>query len=140
MDNNLNKKVAHIAIKHHLTHSAINDCLGLLRELGHVVSKDARTILGTSRKRFNDNFENFGLISGLERKIKKGVKSGTHQLQLVINIDGIPLYRSSKIQFWPILGRIANCNDSSPFVISVYCGYSKPLNLQSYLATFLEEM
>jgi len=33
LDNNLNKKVAHIAIKHHLTHSAINDCLGLLRDV-----------------------------------------------------------------------------------------------------------
>ena len=48
--------------------------------------------------------------------------------------------RSSKIRFLPILGRIANCNDSRPFVISEYCGYSKPHDLQSHLATFLEEM
>ena len=68
-DNNLNKKVARIAIKDHLIQSAINAYLGLLCELGHVVSKDARTILGTTRQRCNKIMNIFGLISGLKRKI-----------------------------------------------------------------------
>jgi hypothetical protein len=139
-ENSLAQKVACIAMKHRLTHSATNDFLGLLRELGHDIKKDARTILGTTRHHCNENFEHFGLIHGIIKKIRKGVEIGTHQLHLIINIDGIPLYRSSRTNFWPILGRIANCKDSSPFVISVYCGLSKPPDLQFYLAPFLEEM
>ena len=49
LENNLNIKIARIAIKHRHTHCATNDYLALFRELGHEVSKDARTILGTTR-------------------------------------------------------------------------------------------
>ncbi len=140
MNNSLNSKVARIAIKHKLTHVAVNDVLRLLRELGHEnVNIDARTILGTTRDRSDDSFEHFGLIRGIVKKIKHGVKSGIHNLQLQISIDGLPLFRSSTTQFWPILGRIVNCVDSRPFVISVYCGPSKPPDVNAYLSPFLEE-
>lgn len=136
MDEDLNSKVAQISIKHRLTYSATNSFLQLLKDLGHEVSADARTILGTTRLNSDDSFEPFGLVRGLVKKIRKGVENGIHHLQLLINIDGIPLFRSSKTQFWPILGRIANCNDSKPFVISVYCGQSKPPNLKSFLTPY----
>ena len=140
LENNLNIKIARIAIKHRHTHCATNDYLALFRELGHEVSKDARTILGTTRCITDDNFEHFGLLNGIVKKIRKGVKNEVHQLNLIINIDGIPLYRSSKINFWPILGRIINCEDIRPFVISVYSGRSKPPDLKTFLSPFLEEM
>ncbi len=140
MEESLNNKVAKLAIKHRLKHTAINDVLGLLRELGHDVHKDARTVLGTTKDTSDDNFEHFGLIEGLARKIRNGVAPGIHRLELQINIDGIPLYRSSTTNFWPILGRLSNGYDCRPFVISVYCGPSKPPDLKSFLGPFIEEM
>lgn len=66
MNNSLNGKVARIAIKHKLTHVAVNDVLRLLRELGHEnVNIDARIILGTTRDTSDDSFEHFGLIRGI---------------------------------------------------------------------------
>lgn len=86
----------------------------------HDVPKDARTLLGTTREKSDSNFEHFGLILGIVNKIKQGVDEGVIKLNLVINIDGAPLYRSSKTNIWPILGRITNIKDSRPFVISTY--------------------
>ncbi len=123
-----------------MTHVAINDFLELFLELGHDVNKDARTILGTTRDTSDKNFEHFGLVRGLVKKIRSGVGQNVHQLYLQINIDGIPLYNSSGTQFWPILGRITNGVDTRPFVISVYCGPSKPPDLSTFLNPFLDEM
>ena len=88
----------------------------------------------------DDNFEHFGLLNGIVKKIRKGVKNEVHQLNLIINIDGIPLYHSSKINFYPILGQIINWEDIRPFVISLYSGRSKPPDLKTFLSPFLEEM
>jgi hypothetical protein len=69
------------------------------------------------------------------------VSDDVHFLQLIINIDGVPLYRSSKSNvMWPILGRITNITDTKPFVISIYYGHSKPPNLNEFLSPFVEEM
>ncbi len=136
----LKTKVAKLAITHRLTHAAVNGILGLLRDLGHDINKDARTILGTTREVSDEHFEHFGLLKGLVIKIRKGVPQNVHELQLQINIDGVPLYNSSRIQFWPILGRLINVKDKRPFVISVYCGTGKPPNVDEYLKPFLDEM
>ena len=140
MEDTLNNKIARIAIKHRLTHSSVNDILRLFRDIGHDVNLDARTILRTPQEACDESFEHFGLIRGIAKKIRNGVSSDTHQLKLQISIDGIPLYHSSTIQFWPILGRILNCTDCRPFVISVYCGPTKPPDLHAFLSPFLEEI
>ena len=138
---NLSQKVASLAIKHRLTHSATNAILELLLDIGCEVPKDARTILGTTRSKSDEHFEHFGLIRGIVRKLRNGMPPvTTHSLTLQIHVDGIPLFHSSKTNFWPILGRIVNCTDSRPFIISVYCGPSKPPNLQEYLQPFIDEM
>jgi hypothetical protein len=59
-----------------------------------------------------------------------GVEAGIHQIlskypfaaakltaiELVLNVDGLPLFKSSNGQFWPILGRFGNLE---VFVISL---------------------
>jgi hypothetical protein len=47
-----------------------------LRDLGHDVPKDARTLLGTTREKSDSNFEHFGLILGIVKKIRQGVGVG----------------------------------------------------------------
>lgn len=54
-----------------------------------------------------------------------------------INIDGLPLFGSSLVSLWPTLGMIKEFPNSSPFVIGVYCGSTKP---NEYLQDFVTEM
>ena len=58
-------------------------------------------------------------------------------INLLINIDGLPLFKSSLRQLWPILARF---NDSPVFIVALYCGYSKPPSLDDYMKEFLSEI
>jgi len=60
-------------------------------------------------------------------------------LKLGINIDGLPISKSSKNQLWPILLSIINCNELSNFVIpiGVFQGLTKPLSVTEYFHSFL---
>ncbi|OXA65215.1 DNA ligase 2 [Folsomia candida] len=40
---------------------------------------------------------------------------------LQINIDGLPIYESNNLNFWPVLGHFVSL-EYDPFVIGVYCG------------------
>lgn len=51
MNSHLKTEVARISVKNYLTHTATNYILCLLRNLGHDVPKDARTLLGTTREK-----------------------------------------------------------------------------------------
>lgn len=142
------EKLAVVAIKNKLTHTAINDIAALMIDLGIVLPKDARTILRTQRKPVvDDSFLHLGLESGIVNCLRFGFTSETNFISfyksnfiLQVNIDGIPLFNSSNTSFWPILCRIIGAIDSSPFAISVYCGKSKPPNLIEFLSPFLNEL
>jgi len=54
-----------------------------------------------------------------------------------INVDSLPLFRSSGKQLWPILGKTVGLR--CPFVIGVFCGPNKPSNVNEFLHCFLEE-
>jgi len=56
---------------------------------------------------------------------------------LIVNIDGIPVYRSSSTQFWPILCTI---NSQSPMIIALYVGTSKPTSVNEFLADFVDDV
>lgn len=52
------------------------------------------------------------------------------KISLQVNIDGLPIYKSSNSQYWPILGLVENYNDGVqtnklPFVIGVFFGEKK---------------
>lgn len=55
-------------------------------------------------------------------------------------IDGLPLSKSSTLQFWPILGRVDQCYNYGVFLIGLYCGYSKPIDANQFLKQFIDEM
>jgi hypothetical protein len=63
-------------------------------------------------------------------------------VQLIINIDGLPLFMSSNVQFWPILCGIVSNDRASmePFLVALYCGISKPISAGEYLEDFLNEL
>ncbi|XP_025266724.1 uncharacterized protein LOC112638743 isoform X1 [Camponotus floridanus] len=56
-----------------------------------------------------------------------------------INIDGLPLFKSSKLKFWPILGHLVGTLNE-PFIIAIYCGKSDPQNIEEYLEKYVTEL
>jgi len=61
------------------------------------------------------------------------------RLSLTINIDGLPIYRSSKTEFWPILFNIQELPDIKPMIIGIFCGKGKPSDLLQFLQPFVNE-
>jgi hypothetical protein len=61
-------------------------------------------------------------------------------VELCVNVDGIPLYKSSRSQFWPILGLLRNIDGAKPFVIGIFEGTSKPLDVNFFLEDFVREV
>jgi len=60
-------------------------------------------------------------------------------LELQINVDGIPLFKSSGVSLWPILCLVKNMTIKIPFVVGKYCGKEKPQSASEFLADFVEE-
>ncbi|XP_065215752.1 uncharacterized protein LOC135842292 isoform X2 [Planococcus citri] len=57
-------------------------------------------------------------------------------LKLSINVDGLPISKSSTKQFWPILGSFGQCK---VFIIALFLGTSKPDNANDFLNDFVAE-
>ncbi|XP_065659002.1 uncharacterized protein LOC136083527 [Hydra vulgaris] len=61
-------------------------------------------------------------------------------VHLVFSIDGLPLYKSSAKQFWLLLCSVQlGKNLYNPFIISLFCGKSKPKSAEIFLADFVTE-
>ena len=127
-----------------IPHRSANKLFQILREQGHRLPKDARTLLGTLRSvevldRCGGQYKYFGLESGISTCIATSpLFFETHnEVALNFNIDGIPLFKSNSIEFWPILCQFA---DFDPFIVGIFCGTKKPSPLEDFLQDFMEEL
>lgn len=59
---------------------------------------------------------------------------------MTIHIDGLPLFKSSTIQFWPILVDVADNPRYRPMPIGIYCGYGKPEVIEEFLGPLVLEL
>lgn len=59
-------------------------------------------------------------------------------VRITVNVDGLPLSKSSSQQFWPILGSIIPYDNV--FVIGLYHGNDKPANANDFLKNFVDEI
>lgn len=60
-------------------------------------------------------------------------------VELGVNIDGLSLFKSSKVVFWPVLCSIANVSPPVVFPLTLTCGTSKPTSLE-FLEHFVKEV
>lgn len=67
------------------------------------------------------------------------MRQTAEKLTLQANINGLPLFKSLSVGFWPILCRVMNSANSTPFIASLFCGRGKPTNLEAFLGHFLLE-
>lgn len=98
------------ANEHRITKRALDGLLGILNANGIIsVPKNHRTLLNTP---VNIEITKIagGLFwyNGLENSIKRifSTLDRNVTISLKVNVDGLPLYKSSKMQFWPILASI----------------------------------
>lgn len=137
------------AIKTCLSHNAFNDLLNVLRTYLDFegIPKDCRTLLKFD-KSLKKNIEiippgqyyHFGLKQGIIETLKREKYTVEDNiLKVSVNIDGLPLTKSSSSQFWPILAFIENFRLSDPFPIGVYHGSAKPDSANEFLNALTNE-
>ena len=134
------------AIENKVPHNIINSLLLCLNKFHPELPRDSRTLLKTPLKTIykelnNGNYYHYGLGNNLSQFILKNPLYEFDEFNISFNIDGLPLFKSSNEQFWPILGNLKNENViSDPFVIGIFAGKSKPLPLHDFLQDFVNEL
>ena len=126
--------------------SGLAALLIILRRVGLELPKDPRTLLKTPtpykvKKAGGGSFCYIGLQTALKNYanlITDCVPNS--ELTLHVNMDGIPLSKSSNTQLWLILGTIKEIVNCLPFVIALYSGPNKPSSLKEYLSEFVEDI
>ena len=89
------------------------------------------------------SYHHFGVSSGIQYLLLRASPdsfSVADTLVLQINIDGLPLFKSSNTQFWPILGRLVDPFRTEPFIIGLYVGYTKAGDVNTFLQHFVAEI
>ena len=134
------------ATRHKITHAALGDLLIVLRKSFPGLPKSPKTILKTEQLEvevFENSYSYLGIKNGLLSERTECFTDKTVTIQ--VNIDGLPLFKSSSMQIWPILGLvekfdgILQCN-KKPFVIALYCNNCKPKNITAFLSDFVLEV
>lgn len=133
------------AIKKNITHTALGDLSKIINEfIPNTLPFDPRTILATPRqvtlkKIDGGEYWHNGILIPL-RKILLCWEEAPETISLNINMDGLPIFKSPKKEFWPILCNVFENPCFRPFVIGIYFGTGKPKNLNAYLEDFINEM
>lgn len=135
-----------LIIERNVPHNTANELLRILRKHGHTeLPCDVRALVNTPRnasvniKRMgNGRYAHFGLTSALERSIKIYSQFiETNKIKININVDGLPISKSSNSQFWPIMVSIEDIGIRTlPFVIGIH-GMCKPSDANDFLSSLL---
>ena len=145
------KLISSWIVENRISQGAANSLLQQLRGFKgginnfNFLPNDCRTLLHTKRKvnltkMRGGNYFHFGMVEYFRgRQLQReGHDADCSPIQLLINIDGLPLSRnSSSSSFWPILGLIKG--EKTPFVIGVFHGLKKPQCVNEFLTPFVEE-
>jgi hypothetical protein len=121
----IRNKLASWATKFSITLSSLTALLDILKPILPSLPKDARTLLGSYTQSFSVDVKNvsggsyhyFGIENTILPLLKKSTEAVNDFIDLHINIDGIPLFKSTNGQFWPVLGRVHAPFRSDPFVL-----------------------
>lgn len=132
------------AISHKITHYALKDLFTIWNfAITHILPKDPRTFLETPtqislKKLQNGYYWHNGLVDNLNRVLQK-LPDLPSLLSLNVNVDGLPIYNSSRSEFWPILCNIQEIPEVKPLIIGIFCGEGKPASLTEFLEDFVRE-
>lgn len=142
-ESSLQDDLAVWAVEHQISHTALSALLLMLRKHScfSTLSVDARTLLKTPRQQdirtvVPGTYYHFGLLKSI-KQILPSVEKNIDCLKIAVNIDGLPLTKSSQQQFWPILGSVFP--HGNVFMIGLYHGNEKPGDVNNFLKDFVDE-
>ncbi|XP_036151365.1 uncharacterized protein LOC114255611 isoform X1 [Monomorium pharaonis] len=130
------------ATKYQIPHNALKALLEKLRQHScfSTLCVDPRSLLKTPRTQTirvvePGIYHHFGLLNCLSDALT--LQTDIDCVRICINVDGLPLSKSSQQQFWPILGSIIPYNNV--FMIGLYHGNKKPADVNNFLQDFVDE-
>lgn len=133
------------ACKFNVPHNSLSELLRILGPHHLNLPKDPRTLLRTQTrvetKRVSGGiYYHVGIVEGVTSALMSGktILGENNLITLQVNIDGLPLFKSSNTQFWPLLGLVNTLGKQQPFLIGIFHGNSKPSNL-NFLTDFVTE-
>lgn len=141
------KSLAFWAATNTVHQNAVDELLSICRkeEWGGSLPKTCRTLLKTPKtvavKSVKPGeYHHFGISNGLTRALNSiPIPQIPEFIKIFVNVDGLPIAKSSGSQFWPILGMVANIHYRKPFLIGLFHGNEKPSDSNDYLADFIAE-
>ena len=147
----LREKLKLWAINFCVVQTIVTALLTILKEIFPCLPLHAKHLIKiqnkfTVEKFFSENsLDNSEFVYiGLAEQLKRIVNVINHSekiLKLQFNMDGLPLFKSGGLEFWPILGKINFQPDIyEPFIIAAYNGKGKPSLLSRYLIKFVNEV
>ena len=138
----LKNQLAAWVVRNRCRRDATNELLQILNAHGHSLPKDSRTLLKTprhltSQMKCGGQYIYFGIEAGIIQILSSwhSAVENLTAIDLIVNVDGLPLFKSTSQQFWPILGRFSNLD-----VIALFYGNTKPSSVEEYLQNFIEEV
>lgn len=129
-----------------ISFNALNALLRIVRktpEFKNKLPKDSRSLAKIDYSNIviksigNGKYWHFGVANCLRYKFSN-LNRALH-ISLNISIDGLPLFKSSSEQFWPILANIFEMPDLNVMTIGIYCGPNKPKRAD-FVREFANEM
>jgi len=101
---------------------------------------DTRTLLQTPRqtnivKVCGGEYFHFGSHNIIKQMV---LKDNDKCFKLLINIDGLPLAKSSQASLWPIL--CSNTVNMTVYLVGAYFGYKKPTNSNVFLQPLINDL
>lgn len=140
---NVTESLREWAIETKASHTSINLLLEKLKVYHPELPRDSRTLLRNkvrtdliSLKLENGEMIYYGLENVLKQELVKG--DYPENVSLTINLDGIPIAKSTNAQFWPVLGKLDCSNE--PFLIGLFYGNGKPTPLDEYLEPLVNDL
>lgn len=101
------------ALDANISHKSLNGLLKLVHHCSPNLPLDSRSLLSTCRKSCVINMGSGKFLHQPLNLIIDQVSTSSIPVELVINIDGVSLYRSKRTQLWPILGSVNNLPSNS---------------------------
>ena len=143
-ENTLRDSLQYWAVTKGITQASLRILLRILHQYHPELPLDPRTLLSTGTVKGiipldgGGFYYHFGVGTGTKRWLD-GVQHHERVIVIQFNIDGLPIFRSSRIQLWPILAMVKACNmKTKPFICALYMGKQKPPVI--FMDNFVSEM
>lgn len=136
-------KLQQWALNFNVNRNAVSSLLSILRSFNQNLPKDSRTLLNTPRQVM---IEDLGIGKFWYHSIQSCLlhsifANWPHDITLGVNfnMDGLQLYQSSTLEFWPIIMNIAEMPEVKTMIIAIYYGRGKPPSSEQFLRRFTTE-